>query len=424
MNDFFLLLILLFLSGLFSGSETALVALSLARAEGLVREGRRGAQALFELKRDPSRMLITILIGNNLVNIGASAMATVLATRWFGSIGPGIAVGVLTVLILVFGEITPKSLATRFSERISLFIAPIMLGFMRLIFPAVWLFNQLTNWVQRKAGEVGDPTVTESELMSMVEYGEEEGTIESDEREMIQRVFTFSDLEVKDVMTPRRSVFSLDGRRKIAEVLPEVMNSSFSRIPLHEGTGDEITRVLYLRDLFEALVTERQDRPVSTVGRIPLFVPTNQPIDELTTLLRRKKQHLAIAVDEHGSMQGVVTLEDLLEELVGEIYDESDVMPLAVLEVEPGRIVVDGGAELRLVEEYFQRDLPGKPTDTVSRWILDHMERIPVAEESFYLDGMEVTVQGASGSRIHQVMLYRPLEDKELAEEGKEGAPD
>lgn len=415
-NEFLVLVFLLVMSGVFSGSETALVALSLARAEGLVKEGRHGAHALYELKRDPSRMLIAILIGNNVVNIAASAMATVIATEWFGSIGPGIAVGVLTVLILVFGEITPKSLATRYSERISLAIAPPMLGFMRLIYPLVWLFNQLTNYVQHRTGPARDPTVTESELISMVEHGEAEGTIEADERDMIERVFSFNDLTAGDVMTPRYQVFAMSGDQPIVGALPEIIGRSYTRVPIYGRDPSEIIGVVYMRDLFESVVEGSQQQSLDSISRKPLFVPTYQPIDELITLLRRRKQHLAIVVDEHGSMQGVVTLEDLLEELVGEIYDESDELRQEVTEVEPGRVLVEGGAELRVVEQYFGCDLPGKPTDTVSRWLLRHLGRIPEADERFLLDGLEVVVQMVSGSRVEQVALRRREDGERPAE--------
>ena len=200
MTEFAQLLGLLCRSGVFSGSETALVALSMARVDALVKEGRGGAGALYKLKKDPSRVRTTILIGNNLVNIAASAMATVMATRAFGNAGPGIAVGVLTLVILIFGEITPKSLATRYSERISLFIALPMLGFMRLIYPLVWLFGHLTTWVYHMTGGQGDPTVTESEVISLLDYGEQEGTIEHDERKIIERVFAFNDLKARDLV--------------------------------------------------------------------------------------------------------------------------------------------------------------------------------------------------------------------------------
>ena len=407
MVDLLTLLILLLLSGLFSGSETALVSISLARAEALSREGRAGAAALYRLKSNPSRMLITILIGNNVVNIAASAMATVLATKWFGHIGPGIAVGVLTVLILIVGEITPKSLATRYAERISLVIAPVLMAFMRAIYPLVWLFNAFTNWVQRMTGEEGDPIVTEAELITMTEHGEEEGTIEHDEREMIERVFILNDLKAGDVMTPMRRVFRLDGRRSLAAILPEVLARPFSRIPLHGEDPNEILKVLFLRDLFQHLAAGDMDVNAFSIARVPVYVPENQKVDLLLPLLRREKQHLAVVVDETGYFQGVVTLEDLVEELVGEIYDEVDELPDQHMRLSDDSILVDGHVELRVVEELLDIELPGKPTDTVNRWILEHTERIPSQDECFTIDGLEIRVQNASERRIRQVVLVR-----------------
>jgi len=409
------LCLLLLLSGVFSGSETALVSISLARAEALNREGRPGAAALYRLKTNPSRMLITILIGNNVVNIAASAMATVLATRWLGALGPGIAVGVLTILILIFGEITPKSLATRYSERISLMIAPILIAFMRSILPLVWLFNTFTNWVQRMSGAQGDPMVTEAELITMTEHGEEEGTIEADEREMIERVFILNDLKAGDVMTPMRRVFTLDGRRSLDDILPEVLARPFSRIPLYGDDPNEILKILFLRDLFQEVATGNTSVDAFSIARVPLYVPENQKVDILLPLLRREKQHLAVVVDETGYLQGVVTLEDLVEEIVGEIYDEIDELPNQQMIQTDDSILVDGHVELRVVEEFFDTELPGKPTDTVNRWILEHTGRIPAQGERFALDGLDIQVQNASERRIRQVVLTR-MEEPESQE--------
>ena len=402
------LLVLLIFSGLFSGSETALVDLSIGRVEGLVKDGRRGAQALYQLKKDPSRMLTTILIGNNLVNIAASVIATVFATRLFGSSGPGIAVGLLTILILVFGEITPKSLATRYSERISLFVAPPLLFFMRLIYPLVWMFGHFTGWVHRMTGSKGDPTVTESELISMLGHGEKEGAIEHGEREIIERVFEFHDLKVRDVMTPLREIFALDGSQSVADALPKVAKKSFSRIPLYDGDRDNLYKVLYLRDLITALSGARENARLEEIAHEALFVFQYEAIDELFSRLLRKKRHLAIVVDEYGVIRGIVTLEDLLEELVGEIYDESDIAPVVTAQVSDNELSVDGSAELRVVEEFFDRDLPGKPTDTVNFWILTHAERIPGKNERFVIDGLEVTIMEASPRCIERVSIRRP----------------
>ncbi len=380
----------------------------MGRVEALRKEGKRGSSALFKLKSNSSRMLITILIGNNVINIGASAIATVLATKHLGSIGPGVAVGVLTILILIFGEIAPKSLATRYSERISLTTAPIMLFIMQILLPLVWLFSLFTSWLQKRAGTDEDPTVTESELISMAEFGEEEGTIETGEREMIQRVFNFNDLTAADVMTPRHKVFRLDGRRVLSEALDEIIAEPYSRIPLYTENPDEIQRVLYLREVLRGVAANEMDKTLLEMADEALFTPPNRPLDELSNILRHEKRHQAIVVDEHGALSGVVTMEDMLEELVGEIYDESDEKPEELIELREGRVLVEGSAELRLIKSFFDIELPRKSTDTVNRWILEHTTgRIPAIEERFDLDGIEVLVQEASSSKIKYVILQR-----------------
>jgi putative hemolysin len=408
MIEIVILLVLLVLSGFFSGSETALVALSMARVEALVKEGRTGARALYQLKKHPSRMLTAILVGNNLVNIGASALATVIATREFGSAGPGIAVGVLTLFILVFGEITPKSLATRYSERISLFIAYPLLLFMRLIFPLVWFFSHFTSWVYHLTGGKGDPTVTESELIGMLGYGVEEGAIEHNEQKIIERVFAFNDLKVRDVMTPKGQMLTLDRALTVAAAIPIVSQERYSRIPLYDGQQDNLTKVLYLRDLLRASANGQLEEPIGNIAHEPLFVSQYQAIDDLFATLRRRNRLFSIVVDEYGDVRGIVTLEDLLEELVGEIYDESDVAPLDVDSVSGNEIVTAGATELRVVEEFFNLELPGKPTDTVSLWILGHTEYIPQENETFTIDNLEVKIVKASDRSIDQVNIRRP----------------
>ncbi|MGD2056773.1 MAG: hemolysin family protein [Gammaproteobacteria bacterium] len=415
-----ILLVLLVLSGVFSGAETALVSLTMARVEALVGEGRNGAVALYHLKKDPSRMLTTILIGNNLVNITASALATVIATREFGSAGPGIAVGLLTLVILVFGEITPKSLATRYSERISLFIAVPLRLFMRLIYPLVWFFGNFTTWVHGLTGGQSDPTITESELIGMLGYGVEEGEILRDEKLIIERVFAFNDLKVRDVMTPKGKIFFLDTNLTVAQALPLITQAQYSRIPLHDAREEHFTKVLYLRDLLDAVASGQLETRLDSIAHEPLFVPQYQDIDDLFATFRRRNCHFAIVVDEYGEERGIVTLEDLLEELVGEIYDESDITPHEVSSVSGNEIIVDGGTELRVLEDFFSLDLPGKPTDTVSLWILNYTESIPETGDSFSLDGLDVRIVEASIRSIDKVGVR--LHSAEHGHPGPEGA--
>ncbi len=417
MSDFLTLLVLLVFSGLFSGSETALTALSLARVNGLYKENRRGAQALMRLKSKPTQMLITLLIGNNLVNIAASAIATVIAVERLGDLGPSVAVGALTLVILMFGEVTPKSLALRYAERISLAVAPLILGFRWLVFPVVWLLEHFTTWIHRYMGLRNDPTVTESELISLLEHGAEEGAIEREERAIIERVFEFGDLKVKDVMTHRQQIFALEGNRSIQDVLPEILEESYSRVPIFQDHPDDIRRIVYLRDVLQAVANDNLDVPLNQISREVLFVPENQPIDELFSTLGREKRHMAIVVDEYGGLQGLVTLEDLLEELVGEIYDETDEMPLEMKVLSDHQIAVSGTVELRVVEDFFHMQLPGKPTDTVSLWILTRTERIPDIGEQLTIDGLDIKVEKSSHRRINQVILSQaqsPLPDQDV----------
>ena len=207
-------------------------------------------------------------------------------------------------------------------------------------------------------------------------------------------------------MTPRHKVLSVDGRQPLEESLPLLVDTPYSRIPLHEDDPDEILRILHLRDLLPAIAQGYAgDKSLSSLAREPNFVPDSQSVTETITAFRRDQQHMAVVVDEHGSMRGVVTFEDLLEELVGEIYDERDEVPRAVEKLDQNRIVLDGAAEIRVVEEFFDVDLSGKATDTVNRWILEQTGRIPNNGETFRFEGLEVTVKSASRRRIGEVII-------------------
>jgi CBS domain containing-hemolysin-like protein len=411
-GEFVTLLVLFVLSGFFSGSETALTSISMARVEALVSEGRTGSRSLQRLKSNTNRMLISILIGNNLVNIGASAMATVIATKIFGHFGPGYAVGVLTLIILIFGEITPKTFAARYAGRISLAVAPPLLFFTWLVLPFVWLLDRLTVFLQGLTKVRIEPTVTASELVYMAEHGAEEGTIEPNEKQIIERIFAFEDLRARDVMIPRHQVFTLDGDVTISEALPTILEKPHSRIPLSvekpEGEPTEITRVVFLKEILKAIVQGSVEKPLKEVAHeSPLYAPLNEPITRLFPVLRENKERLVVVVDEYGALEGIVTLEDMLEELVGEIQDEMDKPERQLRGVKSGELLVEGTAELRLVEDFLQVELSGKPTDSVNLWILNHIEHIPCTGERYDIDGVCVLVENASKRRIKEVRVMR-----------------
>ncbi|MEO5326747.1 MAG: hemolysin family protein [Magnetococcus sp. THC-1_WYH] len=406
MSYIFVLLILLLLSAFFSGSEVALISLSKMRLEALIREGRSGSKALRELKQNPNRMLIVLLIGNNVVNIAASAIGTVLATHYFGDLGPGLAVGLLTLLILIFGEITPKAIAVNHASSISLAVAPILLFFGRLVSPIIWLLEYFTTWLQSHFTLQAEPSVTESELVSMASHGANEGTIDHDEKEMIKRIFAFDTLRAGDVMIPRSEVVSMDGTRTIREALGEILSHHHGRIPLHNGDTNDITAVVYLRDILSSIHAGRWDVPLMDIAHTPMFVPVNQRVDELFENIRKKKEHTIIVVGPFGNMRGLCTLEDLVEELVGEIYDDKET-PKEFFHPNPdGELLAEGKVSMRRVQEHFgDIHLGCKPTDSINEWILRSIQRIPAANEQFVIDDLWVVIERASLNRIHNVRM-------------------
>jgi CBS domain containing-hemolysin-like protein len=242
----------------------------------------------------------------------------------------------------------------------------------------------------------------------MLGYGVDEGAIEHHERKIIEQVFAFNDLKTRDVMTPKGRIFSLDAAMTVEEALPVVSRERYSRIPLYEGQNDNFTKVLYMRDLLTASANGEMEERLGNIAHTPVFVSQYQAIDDLFATFRRRNRVFSIVVDEYGEVRGIATLEDLLEELVGEIYDESDLKPLEVDSISGNEIVVEGSSELRVVEEFFDLDLPGKPTDTISLWILSHTEYIPRENETFTIDGLEVRIAKASDRSIDMANIRLP----------------
>ena len=408
MEYLLILVLLLILSAFFSGSETALTTLSVVRAEALANDGRIGARSLQRLKSNTNRMLISILIGNNLVNIGASAMATVIATEEFGHLGPALAVGALTLFILVFGEITPKTFAARYAVSIGLMAAPPMLVFSKLVFPMVWAMEHLAVALQNLTPAKADPLVTEAELIRLAEHGAREGTIEEDEQEIIERVFAFDALRAENVMTPRHRIVALDGSRTVREALPDIVAAKHSRIPLHPpGKPDEIVSMVHIRDVLSAVAEERDRVTLAEISIEPMFVPSNHRIDDLFEVLRNKDRDLVIVVNEHGELQGLFTLEDMLEELVGEIQADREPLHVNAVVDAPGQVLADGAVEMRVVLEAMNVDLDCKVTDSANLWLLNHVERIPAAGEVFRIDGLEVEIVNASRRQVKKLRIRK-----------------
>jgi len=405
------LLFLLALSAFFSGSETAITSLSKARVEALLAERRVGARVLHRMKGNLNRTLVIILIGNNLVNTAAATLATVVATEHFGHLGPGLAVGVITLLLLMFGEITPKTYGSRYSIAVALLAAAPLEWLGKLLSPLVWALERFIQWMHTLSSPPKDPSVTETELIAMAEHGTREGSIEEGEQQMIRRIFDFSTLRAGDIMVHRHQIFSLDGSRTIREVLDQVISESHYRIPLYTGNPEEINRVITLQNILSEVAQGNFDKTLNEAGSDPLFVPPNQPVDGLLDFLRGNKERLIVVVNEFGALLGIFTLEDILEELVGDIYDDKEA-PRAeqalLMRADGSELVLDGTTELRILEAHFKQDLAGKPYDSANLWIISHLERIPAPGETFVIEGLEVRIERASRRRIHEVRIARP----------------
>lgn len=393
-----LLFFLLVLSGFFSSAETALFSISRTRARHLAKSGRPSYLLIVRLKEDPHRLLTTILIGNNVVNIGASAMATALAIEAFPGYAIGLATGVMTLLILVFGEVFPKSLATRHNVAIASFAIVPIYWLSLLLWPAIVFLN----FIPRLVGKVeNQPTVTEEELMTFVEVGEEEGHIREEERELISNIFEFDDTAASEIMTPRGDMFVVDVNRELD--LQAIIDSGFTRIPVIDSDIDHVIGTLNIKDLFRHHVTTEAPVVVRELMTEPYFVPENMKLNMLLQEFRERKQHIAIVVDEYGGVSGLITMEDALEELVGDISDESDKEEPHIIALKPDTWVVLGKADIEEVNAAIPLEIPDtRDYDTFTGYILYLIGRMPEVKETLAIGDYEVTVEEMEGTRINK----------------------
>jgi CBS domain containing-hemolysin-like protein len=395
------LVVLLFLSGFFSSAETALFSISKIKARHLAKEKGAANKLILKMKEDPHRLLSTILIGNNLVNVGASALATSLAIGLVASNAVGIATGIMTCLILIFGEIFPKSIATRNNILIARLVIFPIYWFSIIFFPVVLILNfipHLTGKITRK------PNITEEELMTFVEVVEEEGEIKEEEKELIENIFEFDDTNASEIMTPRGDMFVLDVEEPIS--LETILRSGYTRIPVFEGDIDNIIGILNIKDLFMAQATSEDQPDIRKTMHKPYFVPEYKKLDSLLQQFKKRKQHMAIVVDEHGGVSGLITLEDALEEIVGEIADETDKDEPGIVQLRGNEWIVPGKSDIDEVNDQIPMNIPeSKEYDTFSGFVLDQIERIPKEKEQIPIGQFLVTVKSKDGNRIREYVV-------------------
>ncbi len=405
---------LIFLSGFFSSAETALFSISKAKAVHLAKQEGLTNALIKKMKDDPHRLLSTILIGNNLANVGASALATAITLNLVASNAVGIATGIMTFLILIFGEIFPKSVATRNNILIAKLVI-IPLYWLSLLFtPIILMLNfipKLTGKLKRK------PHVTEEELLTFVEVVKEEGGIEEAEKELIHNIFEFDDTSASEIMTPRADMFIINGDAPFN--LEEIAKSGFTRFPVIEGDIDHIIGILNIKDLLMHQMTCEALIDVKKIMREPYFVPENIKLDRLLQQFKRRKQHMAIVVDEHGGVSGLITLEDALEEIVGEIIDETDKFESRIVKLQKDVWRVLGKSEIGEVNQKLQVDIPdSKEYDTFSGYILNQIGRIPQEQEEISVGNLAVTVNAMEGTRIKEYIVKKNEAVEKQTDEG------
>ncbi|MCI9486894.1 MAG: HlyC/CorC family transporter [Lachnospiraceae bacterium] len=404
------LIVLLFLSAFFSSAETALLSISQVRIRTLIEEGNKRAATLDRVISNKGKMLSAILIGNNVVNLSASSLITTLAIKKFGNAYVGFATGVITLLILIFGEISPKTMATLKAESMALRMAGVISLLMKLLTPVIFIVNQLARGflrLMRVDPDAKPDAITEKELRTIVDVSHEEGVIESEERKMINNVVDFGDAQAKDIMVPRIDMVFAPEDISYDELLEIYRESMFTRIPVYRDTTDNVIGIINMKDL----LFYKKDAPFQLRDylREAYFTYEFKKTSELFMDMRQNSMSLAIVLDEYGATAGLVTLEDLLEEIVGEIRDEYDADELKSLQkIGEREYRVEGSLKLDDINDALELSLSSEDYDSVGGLIIGELDHVPVAKESVTCQDIRFVVEAMNKNRIEWVKMYLP----------------
>lgn len=401
------LLILLALSAFFSAAETALMSLSKIRIRHMVEEGVKGAKLVEKLTEDPNKLLGGILVGNNVANIGASALATSVALKTFGTSGVGVATAIMTILVLIFGEITPKSIAKQKSEQVSLKVSGPVNIVVNLLRPFAAIFTLIASGILKLFG--GDinkeqPFITQEELRTLVDVGEEEGVLEVEEKEMIFNVFEFGDIQVKDVMVQRIDVTALGLDSTYEDVIDIIKKEQFSRIPVYNESIDDIVGIIYVKDLI--LLEDKSNFNIKKCMREAFYTFEFKKVTELFKEMKKSRNHIAVVLDEYGGTVGIVTIEDLLEEIVGEIDDEYDDIEEEIKVVKEDEYIVDGRMRLDDLNELIGVKMESEEFDSIGGFIIGKLGRFPELNEEIKHENIKLIVEEIDKNRIKKVRIF------------------
>lgn len=415
------LIILVILSSFFSSSETALTTVSKIRMRTLAENGDKHAKIVLSVTSDTGKMLSAILIGNNIVNLSASSIATTLALKLFGSMGAGIATGLLTLIILIFGEISPKTYASIYADKIALKFAPFFKTYILILTPVIFIINILAHGflrLFRVNPKDAVPAITEDELKTIVDVSHENGIIESEEREMIQNVFDFGDALAKEIMIPRIDMECISIDNTYEEIIQIFRENKFTRLPVYENTTDNVVGILNMKDLL--LAEDTTHFSIRSFLREAYFTYEHKKLAELFIEMRKNSINMTIVLDEYGSTAGLITLEDLLEEIVGEIRDEFDFDEEDTLtRIGDGEYLVLGSMNLEDLGDALDAPLASEDYDSVGGYLLEQLGHLPKIGESITTEsGIFLRVEKMDKNRIEKMYLRMPeLENQEENEE-------
>jgi magnesium and cobalt exporter, CNNM family len=410
--------VLIVVSAIFAAAETVITRINKIRAYRLQEEGRRGASSLVKLAEDPPPYLNVVLLLMLLVHLGATTIATIVAIRAIGHLGEWVATIAMTLLLFVFAEVAPKTYAVLHTDQVALWLAPLSVWLTRVFGPLAILLVKVANVVMPGKGLPQGPFVTEHEIKALAEVASEEEAIEEGEKDLIHSIFEFGDTLVREVMVPRPDMVTAPVTSSLQDVLDLMLRYGYSRIPLYNETVDDIVGVVYAKDLLRHMHAGKQDAPLDKLMREPYFVPETKKVAELLREMQQRRVHIAIVLDEYGSTAGLVTIEDLLEELVGEIADEYDREEPQMEPLEDGTYRVNGRLPIDDVNELLDVELPHEEWDTVAGLMYGLLGAVPTQGETVTYDNLVFTAEKVQGRRISKVLIARREPQEVEVEQG------
>ncbi|MDT8861599.1 hemolysin family protein [Alkalihalobacillus sp. MEB130] len=402
----FLLFFLLFLSAFFSSAETAFSSVNKIRLKNYADEGLKGAKSALVISNKFDETLTTILVGNNLVNIAAATLSSQLAIFLFGpNLGVFISTVVLTILVLIFGEILPKSFAKEYAEIYTLKIAGILAILIALFKPITWAFNHIRKGVSRfLRKKENHPSMTEDEIKVMIDISEEEGVIETHEKELVHRSLEFNDIIVAEILKPRTDIVAINMKSSIDDIKKVFFREHYSRIPVYEESIDNIVGILSEKDFLKFLIVQKEST-IKELLRTPLFVVESMKLSTLLPELQKQKTHMAIVIDEYGGTAGLVTLEDILEEIVGEIWDEHDEKVKLFNQIDSTTYIISADYSLDDFARLTNVELPNSLYHTLGGWLTEKFQRIPRRGEQFTYEHVILEVESTEEKRLREIKV-------------------